>query len=57
MFGGDGRIYAPPHAVTQTFIPGLRAWPEKTRSDIGNCAFPSYTTEAVAKGMISLYGE
>lgn len=57
MLGSDGRIYAPPHAVTQTFVPGLREWPRKCLSGIGRKAFSSFSTEPVVKGMISLYGE
>jgi hypothetical protein len=57
MQGGDGRLYAPGLAVTQTFVPGLRAWPQKQLSGIGKQAFSSFCREPVAKGMISLYGE
>jgi hypothetical protein len=57
VMAADGRIYSPPHAVTQTFVPGLRAWPNKIRSKIWRDAFLSYTKQPVGKGMISLYGE
>lgn len=57
VLASDGRIYAPPQMVTQTFVPGLRSWPQKCLSDIGKRAFSSFTTDPVVKGMISLYGE
>jgi|SRR5271168_2295345 len=57
MLASDGRTYAPPHTVTQTFVPGLGAWPMKGLSDIGRRAFSSFSTEPVVKGMISLYSE
>jgi hypothetical protein len=57
MMGLDNRIYSPPHAVTQTFIPGLRDWPRRARSKLWSEIFRSYSSEMVPKGLISLYGD
>lgn len=53
----DGRMYFPPNSITQTFIPGLRNWPQKSLSEIGRKVFPTYTKEKLGPGFISLHGE
>lgn len=57
IMGDDDRVYFPPGAVTQTFVPGLRAWPAKGRSSLWYAAFTSFSTEKLGPGLISLYGE
>lgn len=53
----DGRMYFPPNSITQTFIPGLRNWPQKTLGEAGRKIFPSYTKETIGPGFISIHGE
>ena len=57
IMSADGRLYSPPNAVTQTFIPGLRAWPDEQLSAIGKRAFKSVKTSSVPRGMITINGE
>jgi len=52
-----GLMFFPPRTVTQTFIPGLRNWKDRTRSEIGKAAFRNFKKEAITSGAISLYGE